>query len=123
VQYNCINPIRDITKSPLPPPEELAHGIYIQLHDVIHKGTQSRKDLDAAITSAEAEVEWFPDNPYDCIQSLELNKHLEAKGAMSPGRVQDLEEAKTITISFNTAAGAVAAVVNRRFLLTCYPEA
>ncbi len=29
VQYNCINPIRDITKSPLPPLEEIAHDTYI----------------------------------------------------------------------------------------------
>jgi hypothetical protein len=41
---------------------------------------------------------------------------------MSPGRVQDPEGAKTITISFNTAAGAVAAIVKRRFLITCYTE-
>ncbi len=29
VQFNCINPIRDVTKCPLPPLEEIAHGIYI----------------------------------------------------------------------------------------------
>ena len=48
--------------------------------------------------------------------------HLGAKGAMSPGRVQDPEGAKTVVISFNTAAGAVATVVKRRFLITCYTE-
>ncbi len=122
VQYNCINPIRDIPTSPLPPLEEIAHGMYIQLQDVIQKGTQSRRHLDAAITSADAEAEWYPDNPYECIQSLELNKHLRAEGAMTPRRVQDPEGAKMKTISFHATAGAVAAVVKRRFLLTCYTE-
>jgi hypothetical protein len=75
------------------------------------KGTLSRKDLDTAINLAEVEAEWFPENPYDCAQSLNLNKHLGAEGAMSPGRVQDPEGAKMIAISFNTAAGAVAAIV------------
>jgi hypothetical protein len=56
VQINCVNPIRDITKCPLPPLEEIAQGIHIQLHDVIQKGTLSRKDLDAAINTAEAEA-------------------------------------------------------------------
>jgi hypothetical protein len=41
---------------------------------------------------------------------------------MSPGRVQDPEGAKTITISFNTAAGAVTAIVKRMFLITYYTE-
>ena len=49
--------------------------------------------------------------------------HLGAEGAMSPRRVQDPEGTKTIVISFNTAARAVAAVVKRRFFITCYTEA
>ncbi len=64
VQLNCVNPIRDITKCPL---EEIAHDIYIQLQDVTHKGTQSRRNLDATIDLAEAEAEWFPENPHDCM--------------------------------------------------------
>jgi hypothetical protein len=104
VQLNCINPVRDITKCPLPPLEEIAQGIHIQLQDIIKKGTLSWKDLDTAINLAEAEAEWFLENPYDCAQLLNLNKHLGAEGAMSPGRVQDPKGAKMITISFNTAA-------------------
>ncbi len=42
---------------------------------------------------------------------------------MSLGRVQDPEGAKTVVISFNTTAGAVLAVIKRRFLITCYTEA
>jgi hypothetical protein len=56
VHLNCVNPIRDITKCPLPPLEEIAYGIHIQLHDVIQKGTLSRRDLHAAINTAEAEA-------------------------------------------------------------------
>jgi len=41
---------------------------------------------------------------------------------MSPGRVQDPEGAKTITLSYNTPAGAIAAIIKRRFLITCYTE-
>ena len=49
--------------------------------------------------------------------------HLGAEGSMmSPGRVQSPEGAKTLVISFNTAAGAVATLVKRRFLITCYTE-
>ena len=51
-----------------------------------------------------------------------LNKHLGAEGAMSPGRVQDPEGAKTVVISYATAAGAIAAVIKRMFLITCYTE-
>jgi len=82
----------------------------------------SRKDLDAVISTAETEAEWFPENPYDRAQSLSLDKHLRAEGAMSSGRVQDPEGAKMITVSFNTAAGVVATIVKRKFLITCYTE-
>ena len=42
---------------------------------------------------------------------------------MSPRRVQDPEKATTVVISFNTAAGAVAAMVKRKFIINCYTEA
>ncbi len=66
VHFNCINPIRDITKCPLPPLEEIALGINIQIHDVIIKKTQSRRDLDAALRLAETEDEWFPAGNTEC---------------------------------------------------------
>ena len=37
--------------------------------------------------------------------------------------MQDPEGAKTAVISFNTSAGAVASVIKRMFLITCYTEA
>jgi hypothetical protein len=45
IQLNCINSIRDITKSPLPSLGEIARGTSIQLGEVIKKGTQARRDL------------------------------------------------------------------------------
>ena len=41
---------------------------------------------------------------------------------MSPGRVQDPKVAKSITISCNSPAGAIAAIIKRRFLITCYTK-
>ncbi len=42
---------------------------------------------------------------------------------MSPGRIEDPEGAKTVVVIFNTAAGAAASIIERRFLITCYTEA
>ena len=79
IQLNRIIPVRDITKYPLPPLEEIARGASIQLQYVVVKGTQSRKDLDNALKAAKTNNDWFPDNAYDYEQSLELNKHLGAE--------------------------------------------
>ena len=91
---NCINPIRDIIKNPLPPLEEIARGVSIQLREVVKHGTHSRRDMDVALRTANTTEDWFPDNLLDCEQDLALNAHLGAEGAMSPGRVHDRKEAK-----------------------------
>jgi hypothetical protein len=122
VHLNCINPIRDITKNPLPPLEEIARGISIQLRDAKKKGAQSMRDLDAALVSSGTGIDWFPKTREDCDHNLGLNKHLVAEGAMSLGRVQDPKRAKSITISYNSLAGAIAAIIKRIFLITCYTE-
>jgi hypothetical protein len=84
---NCINPIRDIIKSPLSPLEEIAKGVSIKLREVVKHGTQSRRDLDVAVRIANTTGDWFPKNPLDCEHDLALNAHLGAEGAMSLGRV------------------------------------
>ncbi len=106
VQLNCINPIRDITKSSLPPLEEIDRGISIQLRDGIKLGSQSKRDQDNARTNSGTEPKWFPETKETCEQYLGLNNYLGAVGAMSSGRVQDPEGAKTITLSYNTPTGA-----------------
>ena len=87
VQLNCINPIRDITKSPLPPLEEISRGVSIHLGDVVENGSQSKRDLDAALAQSGTESDWFLETKDDSDQNLGLNKHLGAAGAISPGRV------------------------------------
>jgi len=122
VQLNFINPVRDIIKCPLPPLEEIARGATLQIRDVIARGTQSRKDLDTALNATGTVYDWFSDNPDDFELNLDMNKYLGAEEAMSPGRVQNPEGAKTIVLSYKTTAGVVATVVKHRFLLTCYTE-
>ena len=78
--------------------------------------------MDTALHAAGTETVWFPETRENCEQNLGLNKHMGAEGAMSPGRVQDLEGAKTITIGYNSPAGAIVAIVKRRFLITCYTQ-
>jgi hypothetical protein len=39
IQLNCINPIRDIIKSPLPSLEEIARGVSIRLRELVKHGT------------------------------------------------------------------------------------
>ena len=85
-------------------------------------GTQRVRDLDSALQASGKETDRFPETRENCEQNLCLNKQLGAEGDMSPRRVQDLEGAKSITISYNSPAGAIAAIVNRRFLITCYTE-
>jgi len=57
-----------------------------------------------------------------CQKNLELNLHLGAEGVMSLGRIQDLG-AKHLVISYQTATGAVAAIVRNRFPLMTYKDA
>jgi hypothetical protein len=92
------------------------------MRDVVARGTQSRKDLDTALKAAGTTYDSFPVNPDDYELKLYMDKHLGAEGAMSPGRVQDPQGAKTIVLSYKTTTGAVAIVVKHRFMLTCYTE-
>ena len=41
---------------------------------------------------------------------------------MSSGRVKDPEGAKSITLCYNSPAGAIAAIIKRRFLIACYTK-
>ncbi len=65
--------------------------------------------------------DWYPEKHY-CEQDLSINTHLGAAGAMSTGRVQDPEGAKTIILSFKTAAGAVAAIQRQTLKIVCFTD-
>jgi len=41
---------------------------------------------------------------------------------MFPGRVQDLEGAKTTVLSYKIAAGAVATIIKHMFTIICFVE-
>jgi len=86
IQLNCINPIREIIKYPLPPLEDIARAVSIQLREVVKLETQSRRDLEVAPRTPGIEAIWFPDSQHVCEQNFAFNKHLGADGAMSPGR-------------------------------------
>jgi hypothetical protein len=81
------------------------------------------RDLDSALASAGTKSDWFSETQTDCEQNLELNEHLNAKGAMTaPRRVQDPEGAKVKVLRYNSSVGAIAAIIERRFLITCYTK-
>ena len=115
---SCINQIRNITKNPLPPLEEIAEGVLILLRDVKKTSTQNRRDFYATPLSSGTGIGWFPDTREDHEPNLGLNKHLGAEGAMPPGWVQYPKGAKSITTSYNSPAGAIAAIIKLRFLIT-----
>jgi len=117
---NCINPIRDIVKIPLPPLEEIAVGVSIQLMEVVKHGHHSRRDLDVELMTTSTTTDWFPDNPLDSEQDLALDAHLGAEEAMSSRRVQDPEVAKTLVLSYITTTGATPTIIKRRFQITYY---
>ena len=95
--------------------EEIGRGVSIQLREVVKHRTRSRRDLDVALRTTNTTADWFLDNPLDCEQDLALNAHLGAEGAMSLGRVQDPEEAKTLVVSYIKSTGATTTIVKRRF--------
>ncbi len=72
IRLNCINPIRDIMKNPLPSLEEIARGVSIQLRDVEKLGTQSRRDMDNALQASGTETDWFRETRENCEQNLGL---------------------------------------------------
>ena len=81
------------------------------INAVTHKGTQQRRDLDAALRATGTTTYWSPQPDAPCQKNLELNYHLGADEVMFPCRIQNLEGAKHIVISYKTDVGAVAAII------------
>jgi hypothetical protein len=102
--------------------EEIARRVSIQLREFVNLGTQCKCDLEATLRTSCTEADWFPDNQHHCEQNFALNKHLGTEGAMSPGRLQDPEGAKTVVISYASTAGAIAGVIKRKFQITSYTK-
>ena len=66
-------------------------------------GTKPIRELEKSLKEAGTLRDWYPEKHHR-EQNISLNNHLGAAGAMSTGRVQDPEGAKTIILSFKTAA-------------------
>ena len=77
----------DIRKSPLPPLEDLAEGVTIQLATGLKHGTEPIKDLDIALHESRTYQVWFLGDRNTWAQDLRLNTHLGAGGAMSTERI------------------------------------
>jgi hypothetical protein len=54
---------------------------------------------------------------------MRINSHLGAGGVMTPGRIQDPEGAKTVIISFKTAARTIAAIHMQTYTIVCFKDA
>jgi hypothetical protein len=79
--------------------------------------------MDAALRTAGTTADWFPDPAANCHMNLELNYHLGAEGIISTGRIQDPEGAKHLVISYQTAAGVIAAISKHKFSIMTYKDA
>lgn len=124
VEFHCLNRVADTRKSPLPPLEDLAEGVMVQLTTGMKPGTEPGKDLNIALRESGTYQDWFPDREdrHTWTQDMRLNAHLCAGGAMSTGRIQDPERAKTVILSFKTAAGAALAISRQNIKLICFAD-
>jgi hypothetical protein len=85
-------------------------------------GSEPRKDLDIALRKSGTYLDWFPGDRHTWNQDMRLNTHLGSGGAMSTGRIQDPEGAKTIILSFKTTAGAALAISRHNIKLICFAD-
>jgi len=102
-ELQCLNPVADTRNTPLPPLEELAEGTTALIESGLKLGIELRRELEKSLKEAGTLRDWYP-NKHHREQNISLNNHLGATGAMSTGRVQDPEGAKTIIFSFKTAS-------------------
>jgi hypothetical protein len=122
VELICQNPNTDTRKTPLPPLEELAAATETLLEAGIQPEKAPRKDFLNILQKSGNAKDWFPDPYGPCRDDLRLNAHLGAGRIMTPGRIQDPEGAKTIVVSFKTAAGAIATIHRQTLRFVCYSD-
>ena len=100
MDFHCQSPITDIKKHPLPQLEDLVEGVNLHTAAGLKYETKHRKELNRALHEAGNLTEWFPTGADPFTRDLIANKYIEAGGAMTPGRVHDLEGAKHIVMSY-----------------------
>ena len=105
-----MNPMMDTKKSPLPPLEDLSEAVEALITAGLKPDKEPRKELEKMLQAEGSARHWFAEPRGPCIKDIRLNSHLGAAGVMTPGRIQDSEGAKTVVVSFKTAAGSILAV-------------
>jgi hypothetical protein len=120
-ELQCLNPVVDTRRTPLPALEDMAEGATILIESGLRLGTAPIRDLEKTLREAGMQRDRYSEKHY-CEQDLSLNTHLGARGAMSTGRVQDPEGAKTIILSYKTAAGAAAAIQRQNLKIVCFTD-
>jgi len=111
--------VADTRKTPLPPLEGLEEGARVLIEAGLRLDKEPRRDLEKTLREAETQRDWYPEKYY-CEQDFRLNIHLGAGGAMSTGRVQDPEGAKTTILLYKTAAGAAVAIHEQNLKIVCF---
>ena len=99
----------------------MAEGTTALIDSGLKHGAQPRQELDKSLKEAGTTRDWYPETYY-LDQDLSLNAHLGAAGAMSTGRIQDPEGAKTIILSYKTATGAVDAIQRQTVKIVCFTD-
>ena len=122
VKFRCLDPVVDNKKTPLPPLEDLAEAVSVLLHVGLQPHKEPRKELDKLLQAEGATKEWFLDSRTPCSRDMRINGHLGAGGVMTPGRIQDPEGAKTVVMSFKSAAGTVATIHKQTYKIVCFAD-
>ena len=117
-----MNPIMDTKKSPLPPLEDLAEAVDALMAAGLKPDKEPRKELEKRMQAEGTARHWFAEPRSPCIKNTRINSHLGAAGVMTPGRIQDPEGAKTVVISFKTAAGAILVVQRHAYEIVCFKD-
>ena len=107
VELRCLNPIIDTKKSPLPPLEDLTEAVKTLMAAGLKPDKEPRKELEKRLQAEGTARHWFAKPRGPCIRDTMINSQLGASGIMTAGRIQNPEGAKTIIVSFRTAAGAI----------------
>jgi hypothetical protein len=123
VEFRCLSPLKNTKRSPLSPLEELAEAVTILTVVGLQPQKEQRKELEKVLHNAGSLRDWFPAANGPCKRDSRINTHLGAGGVMTSGRIQDPEGAKTIVISFKTAAGAILAVQRQTYKIVCFRDA